>query len=50
LGPALGETLENVDGVINLSEHVVGIEVPITISASLEDDPGFPASGECKYV
>jgi hypothetical protein len=38
----LDETFENVDGLIDLFKKVVGIEVPIAISASLEDDPGFP--------
>jgi hypothetical protein len=44
LGPALCETLENVDGVIDLSEEVVGFEPSVAISASLEDDPSFSAS------
>jgi hypothetical protein len=42
LSPALGETFENVDGLIDLFEKVVGVEPPITISASLENDLGFP--------
>jgi hypothetical protein len=46
LSPPLGEAFENVDGLINLLEEVVGIEVPIVISACLENDPGFP--GECE--
>jgi len=46
LGPAFGKTFENVDGLIDLLEKIIGIEPPITISASLKDDPGFP--GKCK--
>jgi hypothetical protein len=42
LSPALGETFENVDGLIDLFVKVVCIEPPIAIFASLENDPGFP--------
>jgi len=48
LSPAFGETFKYVDGLINLSEKIISIEVPITIFASLEDNLGF--SGECKDV
>lgn len=48
LSLALGEAFENVDGVIDLSEKVVRVEIPVTISASFEDDSGFP--GESKDV
>jgi len=42
LGPALSKAFKNVDGFINLLEKIIGIEPPIAIFASLEDDPGFP--------
>ena len=38
----LGETLKNVNGLINLCEKIGGIEVPIAIFAGLQNDPGFP--------
>jgi len=38
----LGETLKNIDGIVDLSEKIVGVKVPVMISASLEDDLGFP--------
>ena len=47
-GPALSETLENVDGLINLLKKIVSIEVPIAILPSIEDDLGFPWN--CKDV
>jgi dihydroxyacetone kinase DhaKLM complex PTS-EIIA-like component DhaM len=46
LGHAVGETFEDVDGVVDLLKKIVGVEVSIAISAGLEDDPGFP--GKCK--
>jgi hypothetical protein len=49
LSIALSKAFENVDGLINLLKKIVGVEPPITIFASLEDDPGFPgASGKDK--
>ena len=42
LGIALGKTLKNVDGLIDLSKKIVHTKVSIAILASLEDDPGFP--------
>jgi hypothetical protein len=39
---ALGAAFENVDGVVDLLEEIVGIEVSIAIFARLEDDSGFP--------
>ena len=42
LGPALGVAFENVNGVVNLLEEIVGVEVSIAIFARLEDDSGFP--------
>jgi hypothetical protein len=42
LGIALGKTLKNVDGLIDLSKKIVRAKVSIAILASLEDDPGFP--------
>jgi len=42
LSPALGETFKYVDGIIDLFEEIIGVEVPIAISPGLEDNPGFP--------
>jgi hypothetical protein len=42
LSPAFGETFKDVDGIIDLSEKVVRVEVAISIFAGLEEDPGFP--------
>ncbi len=42
LGPALGEAFKDVDGLIDLLQKIVGVEVPIAVFARLEDDPGFP--------
>jgi hypothetical protein len=42
LSPALGKTLKDVDGLIDLCEKIVHIEVTITVFARLEDNPGFP--------
>jgi hypothetical protein len=42
LGPAFGETFKYVDGLIDLFEKVLCVEVPIAIFAHLEYDPGFP--------
>jgi len=47
LGPALGEAFKDIDGIVDLSEKIVGVEVPIAIFAGLEDNPGLP--GECEY-
>jgi hypothetical protein len=47
LSPPLGEAFEDVDGIVNLFEKIVSIEVPITIFSSLEYNPGFP--GGCEY-
>jgi hypothetical protein len=47
LSPAFGKAFENVDGLIDLLEEVIGAEPPIAIFTGLEDDPGFP--GGYKY-
>ena len=39
---ALGAAFENVDGVVDLLEEIVGVKVSIAIFAHLEDDSGFP--------
>jgi hypothetical protein len=46
LGIAVGKTLKDVDGLIDLFMKVVCAEVSIMILASLEDDPGFPGGCE----
>jgi hypothetical protein len=46
LSPAFGETFKDVDGIIDLSEKVIHIEVAIAIFASLEEDLGFPSGYE----
>jgi hypothetical protein len=48
LSPALGEAFKNVDGLIDLSVKIFGVEVPIAIFSSLEDDSGLPDG--CEYV
>jgi hypothetical protein len=48
LGIALGETLEDVDSVIDLSVKVVRVEVPVAVFARLENNPGF--TGKCEDV
>jgi hypothetical protein len=50
LSPALGEAFKNVDGLIDLLEKVIGVEPPIAISASLENDSGFPDGYEDQDV
>ena len=41
LGIALGKTLKNVNGLIDLSKKIIRTKVSITILVSLEDDLGF---------
>jgi hypothetical protein len=48
LSPALGEAFKNVDRLVNLSEKIISIKVPITVFSSLEDNPGFP--DKCENV
>jgi hypothetical protein len=44
---ALGEAFKHINGLVDLSEKIIGIEVPIMIFASLEDNLGLP--GGCEY-
>jgi hypothetical protein len=46
LSIALGEAFEDVDGMVDLSEKIVCVEVPIAVFARLEDDSGFPGGCE----
>jgi hypothetical protein len=46
LGPAFGATFKDVNGLVDLFEKVLRLEVPVAIFACLEYDPGFP--GECE--
>ena len=48
MSPALGETLKDVDGLVDLTVKIVRVEVPIAVFACLEDNLGFP--GECEDV
>jgi len=48
LGTALAASFKDVDGVIDLHEKVVRIEVPVIIFARLEDNSSFP--GGCQDV
>jgi hypothetical protein len=41
LSPALGEAFKDIDGLIDLPEKIIGIEVSIAILAHLEDNLGF---------
>jgi hypothetical protein len=48
LSLALDEAFKNVNGIIDLFEKIISVEVPIAVFASLKDDPGFPSG--CKNV
>jgi hypothetical protein len=46
LSPALGETVKDVDGLIDLSKKIVRVKVTFAIFASFEEDPSFPGGYE----
>jgi hypothetical protein len=48
LGPALGETFKDIDRLIDLSEKIARIEVPIAVFSGLENDLSFPGGCEDK--
>ncbi len=54
LSLAFGETLKDVDGIIDLCEKIVTSEIPIAILFCLEYEPSFPCgcenAAECEMM
>jgi hypothetical protein len=46
LGPAIGETFKNVNGLVDLSEKIVRVEITIAVFARLKYNSGFPGGCE----
>jgi len=41
-----GETIKDIDGVIDMCDKAISIEIPFTIFSRFEDEPGF--TGGCE--